>query len=307
MKIAILSRDEKLYSTQRLVEEALERNHEITVINYLRCSLDIDSENPRIIYKGQVLENFEAIIPRIGAKHTEYGSAVIRQFESMKIFSIASSIAINKSRDKLRCLQLLNRKGIQIPRSSTCGSDEDIEQAIAIVGGCPLIGKLPEGTQGKGVMLLESKAAAKSMVQALRSKGITLIVQEFLREARGADIRCLIVGDKVIAAMKRQGDIEDFRSNLHQGGCGEAIKLSTEERKMAIKAAKTVGLKIAGVDLIRTQKQSYVIEINSSPGLEGIEAVSQVNVAGEIINYIEKNATKKVKGKEAEKKDLVAA
>lgn len=305
MKIAILSRDEKLYSTQRLLAAAEERNHETCVIDYLRCSLDINSNSPRIIYKGEALENFEAIIPRIGAKHTEYGTAVIRQFESMNVFSVASSFAISKSRDKLRCLQLLNRKGIQIPRSSACGSDQDIEQAIEIVGGCPLIGKLPEGTQGRGVMLLESKGAAKSMVETLRTKGITLITQEFLKEAKGADIRCLVVGNKVIAAMKRQGAAEEFRANIHQGGNGQPIKLSTEERKTAIKAAQTVGLKVAGVDLIRTPEGSYVIEVNSSPGLEGIESVSQVNVAKEIISYIEKTANKKSKG--AEKKELVAA
>jgi ribosomal protein S6--L-glutamate ligase len=305
MKIGILSRDETLYSTQRLLEAAQEKGHETAVIDYLRCSLDINSKEPRIIYKEEVLEGFEAIIPRIGTKHTEYGTAVIRQFESMSVFSVASSMAIQKSRDKLQCLQLLNRKGIQIPRSSTCGSDKDIEQAIEIVGGCPLIGKIPEGTQGTGVMLLESKSAAKSIAQTLQTQRITLIAQEFLREAEGADIRCLVVGKKVVAAMKRQGTDGEFRSNLHQGGVGEPIKLSAEERKTAIKAAQTVGLKVAGVDLIRTQEGSYVIEINSSPGLEGIETVSQINVASKIISYIESQTKDKEKAKE--EKELIAA
>lgn len=290
MKIAILSRNGNLYSTKRLVEAALLKGHEVEVIDYIRCCLDINSLNPRVIYKGEILQHFDAIIPRIGASHTEYGTAVIRQFESMKTYSVASSIAIAKSRDKLRCLQILNKKGISIPVSSACGSSEDIEQAISVVGGCPLIGKLPEGTQGNGVILLESKAAAKSTVGALLSKGIPLIAQEFLEEAKGADIRCFVVGDKVVAAMKRQGAEGEFRSNLHQGGCGETVKLWPEERKTAVRAAKAVGLPVAGVDLIRTSHGSCVIEINSSPGLEGIETVSQVDVAGHIISYIEKNA-----------------
>lgn len=293
MKIAILSRNSKLYSTQRLVEAATLRGHSVEVVDYLRCCLDINSIKPRVIYKGNILSDFDAVIPRIGASHTEYGTAVIRQFESMKVYCLSSSIAIAKSRNKLRCLQILNRKGINIPVSSACGSKQDIEQAIEVVGGCPLIVKLLEGTQGEGVILLESKAAAKSTVGALQGTGLGLIAQEFLKEAKGSDIRCFVVGDKVVAAMKRQGSAEDFRSNLHQGGCPEMIKLTPEERKTAVRAAKAVGLPVAGVDLIRTQHGSCVIEINSSPGLEGIETITQVDVANEIISFIEKNTAAK--------------
>lgn len=293
MKIAILSRNEQLYSTKRLVEAAHLKGHSVEVIDYLRCCLKISSHDPQVIYEGKPLSGFDAIIPRIGARHTEYGTAVVRQFESMNAYCLSSSVAIAKSRNKLRCLQILNRKGISLPVSSACGSPKDIEQVIQIVGGCPMIVKLLEGTQGEGVILVESLQAAKSTVGALQGTGLALMAQEYLAEAKGSDIRCFVVGNKVVASMRRQGSPEDFRSNLHQGGTASKIKLTPEERSMAVRAAKAVGLWVAGVDLIRSNHGSCVIEINSSPGLEGIETISGVDVASHIISFIEKDIASK--------------
>lgn len=292
MKIAILSQDPSLYSTQRLKEAGEKRGHEMRVIDYLRCYMNITSHRPSVIYQGKPLENIDAIIPRIGASKTFYGTAVVRQFEMMGVFTPNESQAISRSRDKLRCLQLLAREGIGLPVTGFAHSTKDIDGLINIVGGAPLVIKLLEGTQGIGVVLAETHHAATSVIEAFRGLEANILVQEFIQEATGADLRCFVVGDKVIAAMKRQGAPGEFRSNLHRGGTAEAIKLTPEERSTAIRSAKAMGLKVAGVDLLRSNHGPVVIEVNSSPGLEGIEKATQIDVAGKIVEYIEKNAAK---------------
>lgn len=290
MKIAILSQESSLYSTKRLKEAGVAQGHEMRVINYLRCYMNITSHKPMVFYDGKPLENFDAIIPRIGASRTFYGTAVVRQFEVMGVFSTNESQAISRSRDKLRCLQILAREGIGLPVTGFAHATEDIDGLIESVGGAPVVIKLLEGTQGIGVVLAETQKAAKSVIEAFRGLDANILVQEFIQEAGGADIRCFVVGGKVIAAMKRQGAEGEFRSNLHRGGTAEQVKLTPEERSTAVRAAKAMGLRVAGVDLLRSNHGPVIMEVNSSPGLEGIERATGVDVAGKIIDFIAKNA-----------------
>ncbi len=290
MKIGLLSRNANLYSTNRLKEAAEERGHEVRVIDYLRCVMDITSHKPGIRYAGQELEGYDAIIPRIGATHTFYGTAVVRQFEMMNVFPTNESQGISRSRDKLRSLQLLSRNGIGLPVTGIAHSTKDIDGLIELVGGAPLIVKLIEGTQGVGVVLAETKKAAESVIAAFRQLDANILVQEFIKEAKGADIRAFVVGGRVVASMRRQGAPGEFRSNLHQGGYAEKIKLTPEERSTAVRAAKTMGLNVCGVDLLRSNHGPVVMEVNSSPGLEGIEGTTGIDVAGKVIEFIEKNA-----------------
>ncbi|MBQ0799429.1 MAG: 30S ribosomal protein S6--L-glutamate ligase [Porticoccaceae bacterium] len=290
MKIGILSRNKKLYSTRRLVEVCEQRGHEVRVIDTLRCYMNINSSKPEIHYRGEILEGYDAVIPRIGASVTFYGTAVVRQFEMMGVFSINESVAITRSRDKLRSLQLMSRKGLGLPKTGFAHSPDDVQDLIKMVGGTPLVIKLLEGTQGIGVVLAETKKAAESVIEAFMGLKANILVQEFIKEAGGADIRCLVVGDKVVAAMKRQGAEGEFRSNLHRGGSAELVKITPAERATAVKAANIMGLNMAGVDLLRAERGPLVMEVNSSPGLEGIEQSTGKDVAGMLIDFIEKNA-----------------
>lgn len=290
MKMVILSRGENLYSTKRLFEEAQRRNHDVQVIDYLRCYMNIATRRPTVFFGGGELKNIEAIIPRIGASNTFYGTAVVRQFEMMGVYSVNRSQAITRSRDKLRCLQLLAQKGIGLPVTGCAHSTKDIDGLIKTAGGAPLVIKLLEGTQGIGVVLAETKNAAESVIEAFRGLKANIIVQEYIGEANGSDIRCFVVGDKVVATMMRKGAEGEFRSNLHRGGSGHKIKISPEERMTAVKAAKAMGLNVAGVDILRSNHGPVVMEVNSSPGIEGIEKTSGVNVAEKIIQFIEKEA-----------------
>ncbi|GAB4551300.1 MAG: 30S ribosomal protein S6--L-glutamate ligase [Pleurocapsa sp.] len=290
MKIAILSQNSTLYSTHRLREAAEQQGHEVRVINYLRCYMNITSQRPSVVYSGKPLENVDAVIPRIGASKTFYGTAVVRQFEVMGVFSANESQAISRSRDKLRCMQILAREGVGLPVTGFAHATQDIDGLIETVGGAPLVIKLLEGTQGIGVVLAENYQAAKSVIEAFRGLDANILVQEFIKEAGGADLRCFVVDGKVVAAMKRQGAEGEFRSNLHRGGTAEKIKLTPEERITAIRAAKAMGLKVAGVDLLRSNHGPVVMEVNSSPGLEGIEKATGVDVAGKIIDFVAKNA-----------------
>lgn len=289
MKIGILSRKEGLYSTRRLKEAAIARGHEVEVIDTLRCYMNISSKNPEVHYGGRVLDDFDAVIPRIGSKITFYGTAVVRQFEMMGVFSLNESVAISRSRDKLRSLQLLSRKGVGMPQTGFASSPSDVQDLIRIAGGTPLVIKLLEGTQGIGVVLAETKKAAESVIDAFMGLKANILTQEFIKESAGADIRCFIVGGKVIASMKRTAAEGEFRSNLHRGGTAEVIKISKEEKETAINAAKVMGLNVAGVDIIRSNKGPLVLEVNSSPGLQGIETSTGKDVAGKIIEFIEKN------------------
>ena len=288
MKIAILSRHPKLYSTKRLVEAATDQDHEVKVLDVLRCYMNITSHNPRVHYRGEVLENFDAVIPRIGASVTFYGTAVLRQFEMMNVFPLNESVAITRSRDKLRSVQLLARKGIGLPITGFAHNPDDIEDLITSVGGAPLVIKLLEGTQGIGVVLAETHKAAESVIQAFMGLNANIMVQEFIKEAGGSDIRCLVIGDIVVAAMKRQAAEGEFRSNLHRGGQASIVRLTPEERTTAVRAAKIMGLNVCGVDLLRSNHGPVVMEVNSSPGLQGIEAASNKDIASLIIQFIEK-------------------
>lgn len=290
MRIAILSRNKKLYSTQRLVEACEKHGHEAMVLDVLRCYMDVVSSKPEIHFKGQNLPPFDAVIPRIGASVTFYGTAVLRQFEMMGTFPLNESVAISRSRDKLRSLQLLARKGIGLPNTGFAHDPDDIQDLIAMTGGTPLVIKLLEGTQGIGVVLAETRKAAESVIEAFMGLKANIMVQEYIKEAGGADIRCLVVGDKVVAAMKRQAQAGEFRSNLHRGGSASIIKITPTERQTAIRAAKIMGLNVAGVDILRSERGPLVMEVNSSPGLEGIETATGKDVAGMIIGFIEKNA-----------------
>ncbi len=290
MKIAILSRKQDLYSTRRLMEAAQSKSHEVKIIDYLSCYMNITSAKPTIQYKGEKIENFDAIIPRIGAQRTFYGASIVRQFETMGTYSINSSIAITRSRDKLRSLQLLAMKGIDMPITGFANATSDIKDTIKLVGGPPLIIKLIEGTQGVGVVLAETKKAAESVIQTLMGLKANIILQEFIAESKGEDIRCFVVGNKVVAAMKRQAEPGEFRANLHQGGSSKAVRITKQEREVAIKAAKVMGLKMAGVDLLRSNRGPLILEINSSPGLEGIEKATNKDIAKMIIEHVEKNA-----------------
>jgi ribosomal protein S6--L-glutamate ligase len=290
MRIVIMSRKSSLYSTRRLREAGEERGHEMRVIDYLRCYMDITSHKPKVLYQGKPLEDYDAVIPRIGASHTFYGTAVVRQFEMMGVFPANESQGISRSRDKLRCLQLLSRKGIGLPVTGFAHSTKDVEGLIEIVGGAPLVVKLLEGTQGLGVVLAETRKAAESVIEAFRGLNANILVQEFVKESAGSDIRCLVVKDKVVAAMLRRAAPGEFRSNIHRGGHGEKIKLTPEERSTATRAARAMGLNVAGVDIMRSNHGPVVLEVNSSPGLEGIETTTGRDVAGAIIEFLEKNS-----------------
>ncbi len=290
MRIAVLSTNPKLYSTRRLFEAAESRGHEVRIIDHRRCYMNIVSASPQIHYKGEALERFDAIIPRIGASVSFYGTAVVRQFEVMGTYSVNESVAITRSRDKLRSSQLLSRKGIGLPVTGFANSPDDTDDLLKIVGGAPVVIKLLEGTQGVGVVLAETKKAASSVIEAFRGLKANFIVQEFIKEAGGADLRCFVVGDKVVAAMLRQGKEGEFRSNLHRGGTASLVKITPEERRTAVKSAKVMGLNVAGVDLLRSSRGPVVMEVNSSPGLEGIENATGKDVAGMIVEFIEKNA-----------------
>lgn len=289
MKIGILSRKETLYSTDKLKQAAIKRGHEVEIIDYLATYMNITSRKPSIHYQGKVLPTFDAIIPRIGAKRTFYGTAIVRQFETMGTFSINPSIAITRSRDKLRSLQLLAMKGVDMPITGIAHNPGDLNDLIKIVGGAPLVIKLIEGTQGVGVVLAETKKAAESVMQAFMGVNANIIVQEFIEESQGTDVRCFVVGEKVVAAMKRTAEPGEFRSNLHRGGEAKEVKLSKAEREAAIKAAKVMGLNCAGVDLLRSSRGPLIMEVNSSPGLEGIETTTGIDVASKIIEYLEKH------------------
>ncbi len=289
MKIAVLSRNSKLYSTRRLVEAAQQRGHEVRVLDALRCYMNITSLRPTIHYKGENLTGFDAVIPRIGASVTFYGTAVLRQFEMMGVYPLNESVAITRSRDKLRSLQLLARKGIGLPVTGFAHSPDDVQDMLKMVGGAPAVIKLLEGTQGIGVVLAETEKAAESVIEAFMGLKANILIQEFIKEAGGADIRCLVVGGKVVAAMKRQGKEGEFRSNLHRGGSASLVRLTPEERSTATRAASIMGLNVCGVDILRSNHGPVVMEVNSSPGLEGIEAASKKDVAGMIIEFIEKN------------------
>ena len=287
MRIVILSRNPKLYSTRRLVEAAQKRKHEVLIVDPLKCNIEMEKKSPKIFYKGEYLKNIDAIIPRIGASVTFYGTAVIRQFEMMKVFTTCSSQALIRSRDKLYSLQILSRAGVGLPKTVFTNYTRDVEHIIDSVGGAPLVLKLLEGTQGLGVVLAETKNAATSVLEAFNGLGARVIAQEYIEEAGGADIRAFIVDGKGVGAMKRQGKEGEFRSNLHRGGSASLIDLTDEEEKTALKAARSLGLAVAGVDMIQSKKGPLVLEVNSSPGLEGIENATGKNIAREIIRYIE--------------------
>ncbi|MBJ7882269.1 30S ribosomal protein S6--L-glutamate ligase [Gelidibacter salicanalis] len=289
MNIIVLSRNPHLYSTQRLVEAAKQRKHTCEVIDPLKCDIIIEKKNPAILYKGRVLENVDAIIPRIGSSVTFYGTAVVRQFEMMKVFSVVESQALVRSRDKLRSLQVLSRAGLGMPKTVFSNYTKDASEVIASVGGAPLVIKLLEGTQGLGVVLAETNNAAESVIEAFHGLQARVIIQEFIKEAKGADIRAFIVDGNIVGAMKRQGKEGEFRSNLHRGGSAEIIQLTDEEENAALKAAKALGLGVCGVDMLQSSRGPLILEVNSSPGLEGIEAATKKDIAKSIIRYIERN------------------
>ncbi len=290
MKIAILSRNTKLYSTRRLIDAARARGHEVKVFDTIKCYMDIASMRPSIHYKGQLVDDFDAVIPRIGTSVTFYGAAVLRQFEIMGTWPLNESVAITRSRDKLRSLQIMARAGIGLPLTGFANSPDDTQDLIKLVGGAPLVVKLLEGTQGKGVVLAETHKAAESLIDAFRELNANFLVQEFIKEAGGSDIRAFVIGERVVAAMKRTAKEGEFRSNLHRGGSAGVVKLSPTERSTAVRAAGKMGLNVAGVDLLRSNRGPVVMEVNSSPGLEGIERATGKDVAGLIVQFIEKNA-----------------
>ncbi len=297
LKIVILSRNKKLYSTSRLVESIEARGHEALVLDHLKCDIVIEKDKPSIYYYGEDIQGVDAVIPRIGASVTFYGAAVVRQFEMMKVVTAVESQSLVRSRDKLRSLQILARAGVGLPKTVFTNYSREVQTIIESVGGAPLIVKLLEGTQGYGVVLAPTKKAAESIIEAFHSMKTRIIVQEFIQEAKGADLRAFIVDGKVVGAMRRQGKEGEFRSNLHQGGKGELVKLSKEQRVMALTAARVMGLSVAGVDLLESERGPLVLEVNSSPGLEGIEKTTKKDIAGRIINYIEKKVLKEQKRK----------
>jgi len=290
MKLALMCRNADLYSHRRIVETAEQRGHEIDVINHLRCYVNITSHRPQIHFQGKILPKYDAVIPRIGASVTFFGTAVLRQFEMMGVYPLNESVAITRSRDKLRSLQLLSRKGIGLPITVFAHRTSKAEEILDIIGGAPVVIKLLEGTQGIGVVLGETHNAAASIIQAFGGVKTNILIQEFVKEANGEDIRCLVVDGKVVASMKRTGKEGDFRSNLHQGGTAKAIKITPTERQTAVSAAKIMGLNVCGVDLLRSAHGPVVMEVNSSPGLEGVENATGIDVAGKIIDFIERQA-----------------
>lgn len=289
MKIAILSRNPKLYSTKRLIEAAKEKKHEVIVVDHSKCILELEKKNPRIYYNGSYLDDIDAIIPRIGASVTFYGTSVVRQFEMRRIFSAVESQALVRSRDKLRSLQILARAGVGLPKTVFTNYSKDVNHVIESVGGAPLVLKLLEGTQGLGVVLAETHNAASSVIEAFNGLKARVIAQQFIKESGGADIRAFVVDGIVVGAMKRQGKEGEFRSNLHRGGSATIIELSDQEELTAIKAARAMGLGVAGVDMLQSSSGPLVLEVNSSPGLEGIEAATKKDIAKEIIKYLERN------------------
>ena len=290
MKIALLSRDPTLYSTCRLVAAAQVRGHEVQVIDVLRCYMNISTQAQSIHFKGEELKGFDAVIPRIGASVTFYGTAVLRQFEMLGVFALNESVAIVRARDKLRSLQVLSRKGIGLPITGSAHAPDDLQDQIKRVGGPPLVLKLLEGTQGIGVMLADTESAAKGLIETFMGLRANILVQEYIKEAHGADIRCFVIGDRVVAAMKRQAKPGEFRSNLHRGGSASLIRITPQERSTATRAARIMGLNVAGVDILRSQRGPLVLEVNSTPGLEGIEGATGKDIAGLMIEYLERNA-----------------
>lgn len=301
MNIAILSKGGANYTTKRLKEVARARGHKVRVINYVKCYVAIEKDQPVIRYKGESLDHFDVIIPRIAQSYTKYGTAVVRQFESQGSFTTASSIAINRSRDKLRAYQILAKAGVAIPKTVFARETANFEDVIGLAGGTPLIIKVARGTHGNGVVLAETPKAAKAVMQAFYVEGVNFLVQEYIKESAGVDIRVLVVGNRVVASVKRQNLDDDFRSNTHQGGVGSYIRLTDEEKKTAIKAAKAMGLPICGVDIIRSERGPLVLEVNSSASLKTPETITNRDVASKIIEYIEANA------KRRNKKDRVGA
>ncbi|WP_299030281.1 30S ribosomal protein S6--L-glutamate ligase [uncultured Sulfitobacter sp.] len=300
MKIAMLARNANLYSHKRLKEAAETRGHTLDIINTLRCYMNIASRRPEVYYNGEKLEGYDAVIPRIGASITFYGTAVLRQFEMQGVYPLNESVGIGRSRDKLRSMQLLARDGIGLPVTTFAHDPKQTDEVLELAGGAPVVIKLLEGTQGIGVVLADTNRSAKSVVEAFRGAGVNILLQEFIKESAGTDIRAIVVGGKVVAAMKRSGAEGDFRSNLHRGGSAQVIKLSPEERSTAIRSAKAMGLNVCGVDMLRSNHGPVVMEVNSSPGLEGVEKATGLDIAGKIIEYIEKNAkpnATKTKGK----------
>lgn len=300
MKILMLARNAELYSHRRLVEAAETRGHEIDVVDTLRCYMNITSHRPELRYRGEKLLGYDAVIPRIGASITYYGTAVLRQLEMMGVYPLNESVAIGRSRDKLRSMQLLARDGIGLPVTAFAHDTTMTDEVIDIAGGTPVVIKLLEGTQGIGVVLAETPRSAKSVIEAFRGAKVNILVQEFIKEAGSTDIRALVVGGKVVAAMQRSGSGDDFRSNLHRGGSAAKIKITAEERSTALRAAKAMGLNVCGVDMLRSNHGPVVMEVNSSPGLEGVEAATNIDVAGRIIEFLEKSAKPgktKTKGK----------
>ncbi len=300
MKIAMMARNAELYSHRRLKEAAEARGHTMDIINTLRCYMNIASRRPEIYYNGEKLPIYDAVIPRIGASVTFYGLAVLRQFEMQGVYPLNESVGIGRSRDKLRSMQLLSRDGIGLPVTTFAHDPKQTEEVLKLAGGAPLVIKLLEGTQGIGVVLADTDRSAKSVIEAFRGAGVNILVQEFIKEAGGTDIRALVVGGRVVAAMKRTGAEGEFRSNLHRGGSANVVKLSPEERSTAIRAARAMGLNVCGVDMLRANHGPVVMEVNSSPGLEGVEKATGIDIAGKIIEFIEKNATPgktKTKGK----------
>jgi len=300
MKICILSRNPSLYSTRRLVEAAEAKGHQVVVVDPLRCYMNITSKRPSVFFKQKELDDIDAVIPRIGASVTFYATAVLRQFEMMGVYCLNESVAISRSRDKLRAMQLLSRKGIGVPVTAFAHSSKMKKDIINIVGGAPLVIKLVEGTQGQGVILADTDNAAESLIEAFRKLDAYFLVQEFIAEADGADVRVFVIGNKVVASMMRKAKVGEFRANLHLGGTSQTVKLSPEERKAAVRAAQVMGLNVAGVDILRSNHGPLILEVNSSPGLEGIEKSSGKNVAASIIEYIEinkKSDNNRTKGK----------
>ncbi|MGF1670252.1 MAG: 30S ribosomal protein S6--L-glutamate ligase [Balneolaceae bacterium] len=291
LNIVILSRNKNLYSTRRLVETIEERGHSAHVLDHLKCDIVIEQNNPSVYYQGEQIIDIDAVIPRIGASVTFYGAAVVRQFEMMSVFTAVESQSLVRSRDKLRSLQILARSSVGLPKTVFTNYSKEVNQIIDSVGGAPLIVKLLEGTQGYGVVLAPTRKAAESIIDAFHSMKARIIVQEFIEEAKGADIRAFVVDNKVVGSMKRQGKEGEFRSNLHQGGSSEIVKLNKAERNAALSAAKAMGLAIAGVDLLQSERGPLVLEVNSSPGLEGIEKATGKDIAASVINYIEKKVS----------------
>jgi ribosomal protein S6--L-glutamate ligase len=290
MKIAMLARNAELYSHKRLKEAAAARGHELNIINTLQCYMNIASRRPEIYYNSEKLPVYDAVIPRIGASITFYGLAVLRQFEMMGVYPLNESVAIGRSRDKLRSMQILAREGIGLPVTTFAHDPKQTEEVVRLAGGAPLVVKLLEGTQGIGVVLADTNRSAKSVIEAFRGANVNILVQEFIKEAGGSDIRVLVIGGKVVAAMKRTGAEGEFRSNLHRGGSAQTVKISPEERSTAVRAARALGLNVCGVDMLRANHGAVIMEVNSSPGLEGVEKATGIDIAGRVIEFLEKEA-----------------